>query len=171
MLTAADVRGYVTTALEDDDLERLLSAAYQAIVAFAGPAGNVAELITPHGDLLMLAFRASAVVSVAEQTGIDTTLATDDYALVGDQTLRRLRTGTNPYHCWRGRVAVTYTPLDDDENRDRVALALVEQDLNQNPGLTGQRLGDWQESFAPDSAYHQDRAAIIASLYPMFAAA
>src|SRR5690348_11076314 len=120
----------------------------------------------------MLALRASALVSVVEQVNAtDTTLATDDYQLVGDQTLRRLRTGTNPYHCWRGRVAVTYTPLDDDENRDRVALALVEQDLNQNPGLTGQRLGEWQESFAPDSSYHADRAAIIASLFSPFMAA
>jgi hypothetical protein len=171
VLTATELRGYVTTALEDADLERLLSAAYESIVAFAGPSGATTELVTPHGDLLMLATRADSITSVTETVyGVETTLATDDYELIGDQTLRRANDGTHPYHCWRGRVKAVYVPLDDEENRDRVAIALVEQDLNHNPGLTGQRLGEWQESFAADADYQKGRAEILASLYPPFVA-
>lgn len=172
MLTATELRGYVTTALEDTDLERLLSAAYEAIVAFAGPSGATTELVTPHGDLLMLAKRADSITSVTETVyGVETTLATDDYELVGDQTLRRTNDGTHPYHCWRGRVKAVYVPLDDDENRDRVAIALVEQDLNHSPGLTSERLGDWQVSVATSTDYVKEREAILATLYPPFMAA
>ena len=172
MLTATDLRGYVTTVLEDADLERLLSAAYEAIVAFAGPSGAATELVTPRGDLLMLAKRADSITSVSETVyGIATTLSTDDYELVGDQVVRRTNDGTHPYRCWRGRVTVTYTPLDDDENRDRVAIALVTQDLNHSPGVTGERLGDWQVSIATATDYVREREAILATLYPPFMAA
>lgn len=167
-LTVDLLRGYITTALSDEALDALLDAAYEAIDQYAGASGSITELISPGpGDLLMLSRRASAISSLKEK---DIALATDDYQLHGDQLVRRLDTGTNPAWRWRGRVDVTYTALTDTASRDRVAIALVNLDLDFAPGLTSQRLGDFSET-ADQRPYDEQRAEILASLFATFMAA
>lgn len=174
MITVEQLLEHVTTDLGEDALGRLLDAAYEAIEKAAGPgsdsdyASNVSELITPGpGDLVRLSKPATAVVTVTEGT---TDLAADDYELrASGQLLRRLSTGTNPRSRWCGRVDVTYTPVSDVNDRDRVAIALVKLDIDHQPGVQSETLGDHSITFASGGAgnsYAEQRAAILASLSP-----
>ncbi|HEX5013008.1 MAG TPA: hypothetical protein VFV72_02530 [Candidatus Limnocylindrales bacterium] len=181
MLDVDELRGFIETSLGDDVLGVWLDAAYEAIDAYAGPAGDssgdtgaTTEVITPGpGDLLMLTRPASAITAVTETCyGFDTDLALDDVALIGTQMVRRLRTGTNPSSRWRGRVAITYERLPDANERDRVAVGLVRLDVNHNPGITSEQLGDWSATYANNSAmnYSVERQALLSSLTPGFVA-
>lgn len=181
MLDVDQLRGFVETSLGDDVLEVWLDAAYEAIDAVAGPAGDssgdtgaVTEVITPGpGDLLMLSRPATAISAVTETCyGTDTALELADVDLVTTQLVRRVRTGPNPSPRWRGRVEITYERLPDANERDRVAVALVQLDVNHNPGVTSEELGDWSATYANNSAmnYSLERQAILASLSPGFVA-
>lgn len=176
MLDVDGLRGHVTTDLDDEALGLLLDAAYEAIDAYAGTGAagdypaSLTELISPGpGDLLMLSRPAAGITSVIE---CDSTLAADDYELIGAQMLRRLTTGTHPSSRWRGRVQPTYEPKADENERDRVAIALVNLDVNHSPGLVSEKLGDWAETHASgaDGSYAAQRADILASLHPGFLA-
>jgi hypothetical protein len=166
-LTVDDLRGFVESSLGDDALGLLLDAAYEEIDRVIGIAGydasaSVTEVLTGiAGDLLMLSRPASAVTSVLEN---DVTLAADDYELLGDQMLRRLNDGTNPQRCWGRRVIPTYELVDNANERDRAAIALVQLDVNRQPGVASERLGDHSITFAGGDTYTEDRAAILASL-------
>lgn len=170
MLDVDGLRLHVTTELGDTALGLLLDAAYEAIDAHAGTGGSedypasITELITPGpGDRLMLSRPASSVTSVREGT---TDLESDDYELIGGQMLVRLDDGTNPQSRWRGRVEVVYPALPDENERDRVAIALVKLELDFSPGVVSERLGDHSITFAQGaaSAHAEQRAAILASL-------
>lgn len=157
--------GFVGTTIDDSVLSSELAAAYEAIAAYAGADGNVTEWIRrPHGRLLMLARSASAIVSVTEGT---TALAATDYEL-NDQTLRRLATGTHPARWWCGDIDVVYTPIDQDDERDRVAAELVGLSLTFRPGIASQQIGPWREAYQEGGAgqltYEQQRATILATL-------
>lgn len=167
-LLLADLRDHVTTGLADDALQLLLDAAYDAIDDYLGIddgayGDTVTELLSPpNGDLLGLSRRALSVEAVIEGT---VTLASDDYRLMpSGNILRRLMTGTNPQPRWLRRIEVRYTPVIDGSERDRVAIALVNLDLNYMPGMTMEVIGSWteQKSQAPDT-YKKERAAILAS--------
>jgi hypothetical protein len=175
-LSVEQLLEHVTTDLGEDALSRLLDAAYEAIEKAAGPGSdfeydpNITELITPGpGDLIRLSKPATAVVAVTE--GIFE-LEADDYELrPSGQLLRRLNTGTNPRSRWCGRVDVTYTPIADVNDRDRVAIALVKLDIDHQPGVQSETLGDHSITFSggsssSGSAYADQRAAILASLSP-----
>ncbi len=176
MLTVDELRGHVTTDLDDTALGLLLDAAYEAIDIHAGTGGSedypasITERITAGpGDIVMLGRPASSVTSVIEH---ETTLDADDYELINGQMLRRLPDGTNPATYWRRRMYITYTALSDENERDRVAIALVKLDTTSEPGLQSQRLGDWAETFetGEGSDYASQRAAILASLNAGFIA-
>jgi hypothetical protein len=175
MLTVDGLRLHVTTDLDDIALGLLLDAAYEAIDAFAGtgsgsedyPASITERITSGPGDILMLSRPAASVTSVIEH---ETTLDADDYELIGDQMLRRLPDGTNPSTYWRRRQYVTYTPLSDENERDRVAIALVKLDLDNSPGQQSERLGDWSVTQESTSQYEESRAAILASLSSGFIA-
>jgi hypothetical protein len=153
----------------DEDLQILLNGAAEAIVQAIGPAGALTERLRPHGDLLMLSRPPQWVAAVLEDMN-RTAVALDpsDYALEG-QTLRRLASGPNPRRDWRGRVAVTYTPLDDTAERQRVQRELVELELNSSPGLLSQQLDSWREMYegrgGAGKTYAQTRADILASTW------
>lgn len=177
ILTVEQLRLHVTSDLSDAALQMLLDAAEEAINAFLGAGAGtydapdaVNELITVQGDLIRLSQPAESIESVIEGT---TLLAADDYELRSSGlTLRRLNTGTNPAQWWRRRVDVTYTPLSNAAERERVQIALVQADLNYSPGVTSERIGDWSEAFAQATAntgYQVERAAILASLAPVAA--
>ena len=165
-LTVDDLRLYVSSTLTDDALQMLLDAAYDEIEDVA-PSGQVNELIDPgHGDLLMLSREADSIVSIAEQFhGTSVTLAADDYEVRSSgTTLRRLATGTNPSHHWRGRVDVAYLPGDDMAIRKRVQLELVKLDLAFSPSLASQTIGTWSETYTTGKPYADQRSEILASL-------
>ena len=178
-LSAAAETGFSVTALRgfveggfgglsDGTLQTLLDAAMTAIVNEIGPPGETDELITVHGDLLMLSRRAASITSIVERHGwIPVTIAADDYEVSrSGRLLTRLRTGTNPSWCWRGRVKPTYVPVDDTAERIRVAVGLVKLDIVHNPGLPAITIGTWTEQYTSNSAfnYEVERAAILASL-------
>jgi hypothetical protein len=168
-LTVADVRQHVTTALLDPALQRLIDAAYEAIVGRIGPTGADTEVHRAgSGPLLMLNRAAASITSVTEDaTGAPVVLNALDYALrPSGSLLERLDTGPNPASRWRGRVDVVAVPLADAAERDRVVIALVKLDVTHNPGVTSERIGDWEESFADNSAmnYDLEREAILDSM-------
>jgi hypothetical protein len=171
-LTVVQLREHVTSSLVDAALQRLLDAAYAAIAERAGAAGNLTEsLPAGHGPLLMLSHQASAIVSVTEDaTGEALLLDADDYRLrPSGSLLERLDGGTHPHTRWRGRIDLTYTLADDTAERDRVALELVELDVNFQPGASSETIGAWSESVAAaggDAGYHAQREAILESLHP-----
>jgi hypothetical protein len=166
-LSVDDLRLRVTSTLGDDALQGMLDAAYEAIDNFLGTEGVVQELLTASGNgpLLMLSRRALSIGAVVEG---DTTLAASDYELrASGQMLYRLNSGSNPRRSWRSaRIDVTYTPYVDAAERDRVATALVNLDINYKPGLVSETIGDWQEQFARNDLfnYQTERSAILATL-------
>lgn len=176
LMDVTTFRKYVSTALEDSEVQTLLDAAEQAILRYAGPYiassgadDTINELIGPvHGDLLPLSRRAASIETVSERTGgwwTPTTLAADDYEIRSSgTTLRRLNDGTNPSHHWHGRVSVVYAPLDDIASRDIVQLELVKLDIAFNPLLASQTIGAWQEQYQTGRPYPEMRQDILASL-------
>jgi len=166
-LTAEQMLPYLETELDATELELLVNAAYAAITTAHGQAGTITERrLGTSGRVLMLAHRASAITSITED---DTALAADDYQLrPSGRQVERLSDGTNPASRWRGYVDLQYTNALADAERDRVAIALVQLDANYTPGVTGERLGDHQVTFAANSVfnYEIERAAILASLDP-----
>lgn len=165
-LTVDALRGHIETGLGDDELGLLLDAAYEAIDLTVGPADSVSELLSAgSGDLLMLSRAAASITSVTE---CDVELEADDYALVGDQVLRRVATGPNPRRAWTGRVEIAYVPVDDANERDRVAIGLVNLDLNYDPGLTAERLGDhtitYRSGGGTTDSYAVEREELLATL-------
>jgi hypothetical protein len=164
-LSPDQFRLFVPTSLTDEALILLLDAAMQTIVAHAGPWGEISERLHGNGPLLMLSKVPLSIASVVERVGwSDLTLDPDDYELIG-QTLRRLNDGTNPGYYWRGRVTVTYTPLDDMAERQRVQMELVKLSITFTPGLASQSIGTWSESYQTSGkSYPEQRQDILASL-------
>lgn len=164
-LTVADVRKHVTSPLEDPALQKLIDAAYEAIVQRAGAEGAVTDnLAGTSGPLLMLNRVASAITSVTEN---GTILDALDYQLRSSgRVLERLRSGPNPRYYWTGRVDVVYTPPSATAARDRVAIALVKLDVEHNPGRSSESIGDYAVSYADNSAmnYTLERESILESL-------
>jgi hypothetical protein len=166
--TVTRLREFVTSTLSDAVLQTYLAAAMDAIDKYLGPL-NVVERIEPvSGEILPLSREAESIISVVEMArGTGTTLAVNDYELSEDgTTLYRLDTGTNPEWRWRGHVKVTYTRKDDVDARIRVAVALVQLELNHVPGLTGQQIGSWSEQYTSNSVmnYQIERDGILATL-------
>jgi len=161
-LTVEDLRGHIETGLGDDALQTLLDAAYEAIDQYAGPVGSRTEILSGGpGDLLMVSASVDSVTTLIEDSLV---LASDDYQVNG-QMLIRLDTGTNPRYRWGSRVEVTYVALSDDALRDRVAVALIQADLDFHPGLTAETVGAWSQQYAQSSEeYRVARAAILESL-------
>jgi hypothetical protein len=159
------LREHFGTGPSDDVLETALDAALEAIDSRYGPAAATArEYLRPFGQWVRLGRRASAVTSVLEG---GETVASGDYALwPGGLYLRRLDANDDPT-AWTGWVDVTYTPLSEAGERDRVTIALVDLDLNRHTGLTGITVGPWSEQYASDpDSYATARKAVLDSMRP-----
>jgi hypothetical protein len=166
MLTVEELRLRISTTLDDATLQSLLDAAETAIIGVIGAPDEVQEYLRASGDLIILSRSAAELTLVIEN---DVTLDEDDYELRSDgQTIRRLRTGPNPHSRWRGRIDLTYVPVDDVAERERVQAGLVELELNYTPGASSERIGDWQETIGGGGAqvqtYDQLRSSLLASL-------
>lgn len=172
------LRGFITSALGDAALASYLRSALDAIDDFLGPMVPTEHLIAA-GDILSLGVEVDHVVSVIEnENGTPVTLDATDYAVSGNgQGLRRLTTGTHPalsrytphrgrLPIWLGSVAVTYVRRADPDQRIRVAVALVQLDLNHHPGMASEQIGTWTEQYANRAIkpYDEDREDILRSL-------
>jgi len=161
VLSASEILGHVSTTLTAEQLAVFVDAAYASINERYGPATVNERRRSTSGPVLMLAHRAASITSITED---GEALAADDYALrPGGRMLERKCDGTNPRTTWRGYVDLAYANAITDAERDRIAL--VELDLNYQPGMTGERLGDHQVSFAANN-YEIERQAILDSLEP-----
>jgi hypothetical protein len=159
------LREHFGTGPSDDVLGTALAAALEAIDSRYGPAAAThREHLRPFGQWVKLGHRASAVTTVLEG---GETVASGDYMLwPGGRYLRRLDASDDPT-AWTGWVDVTYTPLSEAAERDRVTIALVDLDLNRHTGLTGITVGPWSEQYAQgDDSYARQRDAVLASMRP-----
>jgi hypothetical protein len=138
ILTVDELREHVTTALEDDALQRLLDAAEAEIVRYAGDPGAAVEILHGSGRYLTLDRPAESITSITEAWGAtSTTLSASDWLLYpSGLVLERLTTGPNGRSSWWRRVTVTYTPRDDEALREKAQIDLVNLALNYNPGGT-----------------------------------
>lgn len=171
LLTPAQFREHQATSLGDDALQRLLDAAEDAISARFGALAALTERRRGGGVLLFLARPVGTIASVTERYGdpvglTDVVLDPADYTLLPDgQTLRREWTGPHKADRWTDEVIVASTPADDTAERVRVSIALVKLDLTYNPGLTDERIGDWEEAYNGAALpYATERESILASL-------
>lgn len=171
LLTVTQLKEHISTTLSDDALTRLLDAAEEQIIRYAGPYLVVSgaddqvdeTFVRPiRGILLNLSRRAASIEEVVED---ETTLAADDYELRSSgYLLVRLDDGTNPRHHWHTPLKVTYTPLSDAASREIAQVELVKLDIATNPTLASQTIGSWSETYATNASYTQTRDDILASL-------
>ena len=182
ILTVAEFRTHVTSALVDAALQTLLDAAETAITRRLAATDGIAErhltttydaasgtyLASYPSPYIYPARRVATVTTITETVGATvTTLAANDYRVwPGGWLIERLATGTNPRSSWTGTTDVTYAAASDAAERKRVQLALVRLDLNHNPGLASEDIGDWSETYTNNSAmnYGLEREAVLATL-------
>jgi hypothetical protein len=164
--SVARLREFLTSSLSDATLGTYLTAALEAVDDVLGPATVTEHVNAGRGDLLMLSREAESIVSIIEDERWSAlTLAADDYLLSDSgQLLYRLHTGTNPAWIWRGRVAVTYVRDVMAADRIRIAVALVQLELNHRPGLAALSTEGYSETFRPTADYLSEREAILSSL-------
>ena len=166
MLTVTELREHVTSSLSDDELQRLLDAAYESIDAYVGVEGSITELVTGQ-RYVVLARPADTITSVVEDYGASspTTLAADDYIVhPGGYILERITGGTNSRSGWYRRVFVTYVPTDTQAIRDVVAIGLIDLDISVSPGMTMEQVGAWTRQFGQTKTYEELRQEVLARL-------
>ena len=162
------LREHVGAGPSDDDLQRLLDAALEAITVRYGPAdADPREYLRPFGQWVRLGRRAESVTTLLEG-GVELDPDADPALFEiwpGGRYLRRLDADGDSL-AWSGWVDVTYTPVSDASQRDRVTVALVDLDLNRSPGLSGITVGPWSEQYGSDEDHQAAREAILASMRP-----
>lgn len=156
---------------EQGYIELLLAASAEWIESYLGTGAPtydeptaVSELITARGPLIRLSQPAAEILTVKER---DITLDAEDYELrSGGWVVRRLRTGPYPYtHGWYGGIDITYVPLSNTSARELAQLELIELHLNNTPGVTSERIGEWSETFSQSrDEYMQSRDRILAGI-------
>lgn len=168
LLTVDELRGHVSTDLEDDDLLRLLEAAEADIDGYAPP-GVLTESFDCGGSRIFLARRARSVTSVTQTVwSTDTVLDATDYIVSpSGYWIQRVGNGTHGGWSFRGRLTVVYVPDDDTPKRVRCAIELVKLALNAEPGTAGmETIGAWSEQRTASSVWNPyiERDAILATL-------
>lgn len=163
-LTLADVRGRVETDLDDVALQRILDAAVEDINRRHGEAASATETFRAWGaPEISLGRRASAITEVNEirsRHDSSVTLSANDFRRSGDYRLVRLTNGDNPAPCWGFEVEVKYVPEVDPALRDRVALDVIQVDVEFR-ALESEGVGDWDGSYAD---YQERREAVLAQV-------
>lgn len=170
LMTVAEYEMFnAETGIGADAIQMLLDAAEQAIDARHGPLGSpVVETHDGGQSYLFLRRRAESLTTIVEMSGsTDTALADDDWRIRGDGvSILRLATGTNPRGWWGAPVVVTYVPTDDEADRKRIQLELMNSFIGYEPGITQEQVGSWLQMRALNSAWNPfiEREAILDSL-------
>lgn len=145
-LTVTDVRARIKTGLDNTTLQRMLTAAEKSVARSAGSATVAVETYDAMGNQwISLRRRSTAITSIVERRSYGSdpvTLEANDWRKVGGYKLLRLTGGTNSASTWGREVIVTYVPEIDAEIRDRVALDLVELDVEFR-AFDSESVGDW----------------------------
>jgi hypothetical protein len=156
----------------DEALQMWLDAGTVAILGRLGPIAPTTVRLRGNSLHVWLPRQASSVQTVVESWGDpiglgNTTLASDDWALLPDGlTLRREWGGTNRSDVFGDIVTVTFTPVDDTAERQRVLLALVDLDQSHAPGLSQETMGSYSVAYVNNSVmnYSRERSGILDSL-------
>jgi hypothetical protein len=175
LLTVSELRTAISTSLTDARLQELLDASEQDIIGAAGTVTDQTEHVRGGCQDIVLARPVGAIGSIVERadTASTLTLHTSDYRVHG-YMIRRLDTGLNPrLYWWPGLVKVVHDPADRLAERKRAQVAVCQLDINQQAGVTSERVGDWAASYGSNpsgTSYLEQRAAILDSLAPVLVA-
>lgn len=170
------VKERVEHALTDPELQRFIDEANQEIIdrwgANADPALPIT--VTLDGDRQVLSLPrpvdSAHPVAITEYVSghpvgaeTATTLAADDWRpWHGGRTLQRLAGGTNARSRWGDRIAITYTPRNDGNQRQEVIIKLVQLAVEYQ-GVSERTVGDHRQKNAD---YQTERERLIGSLAP-----
>lgn len=152
LLTAAEFRSQVATALDDFDLQRIIDREEADLINRFGAHGDGASSVTEYvdatgGDL----FLGRPFTSIAT---IDGAAPGTAYTLIGPQG--RVVGGS-----WRGTIAVVYVPRDD-RSRRRAALVDLVRLAIQRTALKAENVAGEYSFQAPD--WEAERAAVYRRL-------
>jgi hypothetical protein len=175
MSIAERVQERIESDLTPDELQLLIDEANQAILLEHGPHADDSNPITVripsadrHSVSLMRPIDTAHPIEVNEHgtspfTTTPVELAANDYDITnGGRTLHRLAGGTNSSYRWGRYLTVTYTPVNDGNQREEVIIKLVQLAIEYK-GLQSQSVGDESATFAD---YQAERDRLLASLRP-----
>jgi hypothetical protein len=167
----------VQTDVSPEELQRMIDEALVAVEDFWGPPADSSNPITVTlpggGRILDIGRPIDTAYSVAIQerypygywfTGdVPVTLTSTDYRILNKgRTIERLPTGTNGAQRWGQEVAVSYVPVNDVDQRQEVAIKLVQLSLSYQ-AVNSKSIGDVNESYLD---YQGERDKLLASLAP-----
>lgn len=164
LITTDELREHVETDLSDDALQRLIDANEKEIIRKFGAHATQIDYVEPgRSDCLFLSRPPSEITEVVERWGdTETTLSADDYELIANwKRLNRLSTGTNPTSFWGDRVKVTYTPVDQNDERKGVLVDLCKLEIE----YTGNAADSSGDVKATKKELRAARAGILSRLY------
>ena len=160
-VTVQAVRGRVETDLDDSTLQRMVNAAVKSVDRIAGKAASETLTFDALGNATIGFYRrVNSITTVTERRtarGTATTLAADDYRLVGAYKLLRLNDGTNAQSTWGKEVVITFVPEVDQDVRDRVAIDLVNMAV-EFKALDREKVGDYEQE---QKDYNRRRTALL----------
>jgi hypothetical protein len=169
ILTVAELRGWVSTGLGDDEVQLLIDGLDEMIIAHAGPLEDITDVRWLRGERFILLGRrpiSADDVSITEQVadGAPVTLDATDWDL-NILTLRRGEYGPNASPYWAEKVTITYTPADDLNQRKLVLVQLAQAflELGLHPGRVGFTVGAHSEQWANTANAQEGRAWATAS--------
>ena len=176
LLTATDIRAHVETDLGDTALQAVIDRLEAELLQRAGPhTGPLVEILSSGATSVFVRRPLATVTSVREGARIDVntpalTVETD-YRLWPDQGRVERLAGGAAFGLPRASLAprfaalveVTYTPLDDQPQRQRILLELVRLDLAQS-GRDTEAVGQDYRYRGLDYAAH--REALLRDLRP-----
>lgn len=164
------VRERSETDLTDDELTLLITDVQDEILARFGAIASITVEKDGGSRVLDLGrpINTGLSITIVEHTdyprGTTTvTLAASDYDVRNSgRTLQRLASGTNGADYWAPKVSVTYTPVDDQDQRDEVTVKVVLLSIEYD--ATGsKRVGD---TSSQSLDYRRERERLISSLSP-----
>lgn len=158
LLTVAEARRTITTALSDANLQSIIDQEESELVRRLGAHGDgvVSVTETHHGGggAIFLRRAPASISSITETAhgGSSVLLTTDQWYLWPGGQLARLPLGS---FAWGTIVAVTYVPEDDRARRKQVITELVrltlEQTAMRSEGVAGEynyQAPEWEQARA-----------------------
>lgn len=149
LLTTAECRMLIKTALSDTDLEsviaRIEAAITKKIGAYQDESGSVTitETVEGDGEHIFVKVPFTEIVSITED---GTSVDADDFRAWGDSgMIERLPEGNQ----WEDVCVVTYKPVDQREERKAATINLVRLTLERTAMVSENVAGEYS-STAPD---------------------